>query len=170
MVKTGERSLALIKFKDNSLVRMSEKSELVVIGRMNGQAFSKSVDLQNGAVGFTIQKQEPDEEFRFSSPTSVASIRGTGGLFRVSDASDTLTVLEGAVAFHNRFSDTTVSVQAGWTGISTPTGGLSLHRSTADERRAAEDAVKTGDKPSQLEFELHDGKGHTKELKIDFKD
>ncbi len=169
-VKTGVRSLALIKFKDNSMVRMGERSELVVTGQMAGPAFSKSVDLKTGSVGFVIQKQEQNEEFRFSSPTSVASIRGTGGLFAVSDASDTLTVLQGSIAFHNIVSDTTIEVRSGWTGISTPGGGLSVHPSTASERKAAEDAVRTGDKPTQLELELRDGKGHTKELKIDFKD
>jgi len=170
MVKTGDRSLAIIKFKDNSLVRMSERSELVVTGQMNGSAFFKAVDMETGSVGFSIKKQEPNEEFRFSSPTSVASIRGTGGLFTVSDSTDTLTVLEGTVLLHNRFSDAGVEVHSGWTGVSGRDGAVNTHQSTPDERTAAQNAVKTGDKPMQLELEMHDGKGHTKELKILFKD
>ncbi|MBI4534909.1 MAG: FecR domain-containing protein, partial [Ignavibacteriae bacterium] len=60
-VRTGDKSLAVIKFKDNSLVRVREKSELVVTGEVKDNAFSKSVDLKNGAVGFNIKTQKADE-------------------------------------------------------------------------------------------------------------
>ncbi len=57
-VKTGERSIAIIKFLDNSLVRVRELSEFTISGTLDGGAFLKSVDLQNGVVGFSIQKQK----------------------------------------------------------------------------------------------------------------
>jgi len=168
-VKTGEHSLAIIKFLDNSLVRVRELSELTINGALNEGAFLKSVDLQNGVVGFNIQKQRPQEEFRFSSPTSVASIRGTGGLFSTSNSSDTLTVIEGTVIFMNRSSGQSVDVHAGFTGISNPDGSLRNRPATRAERMAAEEAAGSGSL-RKLELDLRDNQGKSKKLHIDIKE
>jgi hypothetical protein len=168
-VKTGERSIAIIKFLDNSLVRVRELSELTVSGSLDGGAFLKSVDLQNGVVGFNIQKQRPQEEFHFSSPTSVASIRGTGGLFSTSESSDTLTVIEGIVNFTNKASGKSVDVSAGFTGISNPDGSLQNRPATRAERVAAEEAAGDGSL-KKLELDLRDNQGKSKKLHIDIKE
>ena len=54
MVRTGEGALAIIKFKDNSLVRLRERSELTVTGTQTGNTMSKSVEVQTGVVGFNV--------------------------------------------------------------------------------------------------------------------
>jgi hypothetical protein len=168
-VKTGDRSIAIIKFKDNSLVRVRSQSELAVTGTMKGAAFSKSVNLDRGGIGFSIAKQRSDEEFRFTSPTSVASIRGTGGQYLVAADGDTLTVLTGTVHLTNNNSSNAVEISEGNTGISHPDGTIFTRRSTESERRSAEDALLTGDQPMKLEFDLRDGQGKSKPLRIDFK-
>jgi len=168
-VKTGDRSLAVIKFKDNSLVRVREQSELLITGQTKGSAFSKSVNVQKGAVGFNIMKQQVDEEFRFSSPTSVASIRGTGGQFVSSDPSDTLVVTEGVVRLTNSVSNDSVDVVAGTTAISSVNGVIITRPSTDAERQAALEAARIGEKDNQLEFELRDRQGGRKKLKIDYR-
>lgn len=167
-VKTGERSLAVIKFKDNSLVRVRERSELAVTGDILNRAFSKDVRIDKGAVGFTIQKQRPDEEFRFTSPTSVASIRGTGGAF-IRGTEDTLVVTEGSVLFTNRISNRSVLVEAGFTGISSENGLIITRPSTAAEREAALDAQRAGEQENRLEFEMRDRQGEPKRLRIDYR-
>jgi hypothetical protein len=48
MVKTGRRSLAVVKFKDNSLIRVRELTELTVTGTLEEQKFSKAVNVQTG--------------------------------------------------------------------------------------------------------------------------
>jgi hypothetical protein len=168
-IKTGERSIAIIKFLDNSLVRVRELSELTVSGKMEGSAFLKSVDLQNGVVGFTIQKQHPQEEFRFSSPTSVASIRGTGGLFATSDSSDTLIVVEGIVNFLNKLTGQSVDVHSGYTGIFGPNGTLLYRPATRTEIMTAEEAAGNGSL-KKLELDLRDNQGKSKRLHIDIKE
>lgn len=169
-VRTGERSIALIKFKDNSLLRVREQSEVVVTGGMSGSAFSKSVSVQRGATGFNIKKQRPEEEFRFTSPTSVASIRGTAGQFSAHPDGDTLIVLEGLVSLTNTLSARTVGVKAGFTGISAPDGSVETHPSTPEEVAAARSATQSGDRPEIFELELRDSKGGRKTLKIEFKE
>lgn len=167
MVKTGLRSVAIIKFKDNSLVRVRELTELTVTGSMNGSAFSKSVEMKSGVVGFNIKKQQAGEEFRFSSPTSVASIRGTGGSFSLGD---TLVVIEGVIEFKNTISSRMVNVEAGFTGISNPDGTITTRPSTPEEKAAAEEAARASEQDNRLEFDLRDGRGNSKRLKIDYKD
>ena len=168
-VKTGDQSIAVIKFKDNSLVRVREKTELTVTGTMNGSAFSKSVNIQRGVVGFNIKKQRAEEEFRFSSPTSVASIRGTGGALTIA-SSDTLVVTEGLVRLTNNISSNFVDVAAGFTGLSNPDGTISSRPSTPAERAAAENAARATEQDNRLEFELRDNQGNSKRLIIDFKE
>lgn len=169
-VKTGEKSIAIVKFKDNSLIRIRELSELTLSAATSGTALTKSVDIDNGVIGFNVRKQQTGEEFRFTSPTSVASIRGTGGLFTSKRTSDTLTVTEGIVLLTNRASSSSVNVQAGFTGVSQKDGTLTTHVSTREERLAAEEASRTGDELKKLEFELRDNKGKTKQLRIEYKE
>ncbi len=168
-VKTGAKSVAIIKFMDNSLVRVRELSEVVVSGSLNGSDFSKSVEVRMGVIGFTVQKQRQGEEFRFSSPTSVASIRGTGGAFNSTGAGDTLIILEGTVHFTNLQSNRSLDVAAGFTGISQPNGTVFSRQSTPRERQEAENAL-TGDAQKTLEFELHDRDGNPKNLRIEYHD
>jgi hypothetical protein len=169
MIKTGLRSFAVIKFKDNSLVRVREQSEVTVTGILQEKRFSKSVDIRNGGVGFNVTKQRTEEEFRFSSPTSVASIRGTGGVF-IRGEFDTLTVIDGAVLIRNTVSSDTATVQAGYTALSGPDGSLRVRASTREEKRSAEDATRSGDQPRQLKLQLRNSKGEEEELILDYKE
>ena len=169
VVKTGAKSFAVLKLKDNSLLRLREESEVVVTGTLRGKEFSKDIQVRQGVVGFNIRKQGAGEQFRFSSPTSVASVKGTGGVLRV-NGSDTLTVVEGLVGLTNSVSNTSVDVPAGYTGISRPDGTVESRVSTAAELTAAEDAMRTGDQPRQLKLELKNGQGQQKDLISEFKE
>jgi hypothetical protein len=169
-VRTGEKSLAVIKFKDNSLVRVREKSELTVSGDVRGRSFFKSVDIEKGVVGFNIEKQRVDEEFQFTSPTSVASIRGTSGQFTRGEAGDTVTVVEGSVLLTNKLSGQSADVRAGFTGISSTDGTVEVRPATPAERSSAEGSSRPGDRDNRLEFEFRDGQGNQKELKIEYRD
>ena len=158
-----------MKFKDNSLVRVRELSVLTVTGETRSTSFSKSVNVEKGVVGFNIHKQKSDEEFRFTSPTSVASIRGTGGQFTAREMSDTLVVVEGTVHLTNKVSSQSVEVLAGFTGISNPDGTIETRPSTIEERQTATQASRTSEQENKLELEFRDGKGTRKQLKIDYK-
>lgn len=169
VVRTGTGALAIIKFKDNSLVRLRESSELTVSGKTSGSSFSKSVDIRTGVVGFNVQKQRAGEEFRFTSPTSVASIKGTAGVLNAAPLADTLTITEGAVLFTNKISLQSIDVLAGFTGLSGKDGSLQSRPSTQQERNAAREALRD-DQRKRLEIELRDPKGKTNRLKIEFID
>jgi hypothetical protein len=168
-VRTGEKSVAIIKFKDNSLLRVRERSELAVQGETKGRAFSKSVTVEKGVVGFNIQKQQPEEEFRFTSPTSVASIRGTSGFFGGDESAWRTVVLTGLVQVDNTVSGKTVQVGPGFTAVALPDGSLELRASTPEEVAEAQALSRAGEE-NRLEIDLQDPNGGKKKLKIDYRD
>lgn len=169
-VMTGERSTAIIKFKDNTLLRLRERSRVTVTGTLTKGVFSKEVNLESGALGFDVKKQEASEEFRFTSPTSVASVRGTAAFFAVSDSTDSLTVVTNMVNLLNKRTSQSIDVAAGFTGISYRDGRLEMHPSTPAEKRVAEEALKVGDLQKQLRMQLRNRKGGMQDLILDFKE
>lgn len=168
-VQTGEKSLAVVKFIDNSIVRVRERSQLTVTGVSGSpRMLSKTIELSNGSVGFEVKKQKQNEQFRFTSPTSVASIRGTMGKLSGGQGHDTLVITEGLVNFKNNPSDKDLDVPAGYIGFSNDDGTLTIRKATGQELADASSAA-TGGSLNDLNLELRDSKGNKKELKLKFK-
>lgn len=168
-VRTGEKSIAVIKFKDNSMLRVREKTEVLLGEAKDAGTWQRTTAVEKGVIGFSIRKQQQGEEFRFTSPTSVASIRGTSGQFGATDTSDLLVVVEGLVRLTNKISSEAADVGAGFTGLSLRDGNLQVRPSTPEEKVAAQLSARTGDQDSRLEIELNDGSGGKKNIEIKFK-
>ena len=166
-VRTGAKGLAILKFLDRSIVRVRERSEVTLTTDPSGTPTAKIVDLRQAVIGFDIRKQV-NEQFRFTSPTSVASIRGTQGKFTDHDSNDTLVVVEGLVNLKNQVSNTEKDIPAGYIGFSGADGTLGSRPATPEELAAASDAALGGGE-SELKLELKDPKGSKKELKIKYK-
>lgn len=93
-VKTGFKSLALVLFTDGTgLLRIRENSILYIYGDRDGKKINKNTFIEKGLVGFDINKQDA-EEFKFTTPTAVAAIRGTSGYVEVGSDSSTTIVCE----------------------------------------------------------------------------
>ena len=110
-LKTEAGSLALIRFADESKLLVREKSIVEIKGQVQGkQIIDRDVHIQTGGLGFAVKKQET-EQFRFSTPISVASIRGTDGGVNhsESDSTSSFTCVSGS------FDVDGVSVTAGYT-------------------------------------------------------
>ena len=135
-VRTGNRSLALLKFLDNSLLRVRENSIVTIYGDKEGTKLNKNTFIQEGKVGFEVSKQE-DEEFKFTTPTGVASIRGTKGFFEVpKDGSMMIFVREGLVELESILgSKETGSVGAGQVGQISIGGELRIQTATDEVQK-----------------------------------
>ena len=170
-VSTGKRSFALVKFTaDNSIVRVREQSLLTVKGEGPRNSLIKEVLLTKGGVGFNVTKQRQNQEFRLTSPTSVASIRGTKGKWSRGEQADTLIVIEGLVNLRNRNSNREVDVGAGFIGISYDDGTVILRPASADELENALWTSSTDERTNEIKFDLKDKKGNTKRLKLQYKE
>jgi len=166
-VRTNKNSLALIKFMDRSIVRLREESMLTVDTSTVEGKFTKFIKLWKGGFGFEFRKQR-DEQFRLTSPTAVASIRGTRGMLSGGAGSDTLIVTEGTVRFGNNVSNREIDVAAGNIGISNQDGSISSRRATTKELSEA-DRLATGGTLNELKLELRDKQGNKKDLKLKYK-
>jgi hypothetical protein len=167
-VKTGRQSLAILKFNDRSIVRVRENSEIAMTTESDGKGAVKTVDGAEGSYGFDIQKQQANEKFRFTSPTSVASIRGTMGSWSSGRGNDTLVLPEGLVNLRNKISDRDIDVPAGYIAFSNADGSLSSRPATEDELAAARRAA-TGGSTKELDLKLRNDDGEEKDLKIKYK-
>ncbi|PJA95629.1 MAG: hypothetical protein CO129_10765 [Ignavibacteriales bacterium CG_4_9_14_3_um_filter_34_10] len=94
-VKTGYKSLAIIKFTDNSgVLTVRENCVANIYAAQKNKKMDKNTLIQQGTVHFDVNKQAPDEEFKFTTPTVVASIRGTSGYIEVEKDSSTNIICE----------------------------------------------------------------------------
>lgn len=164
-VKTGKQSLAIVKFLDNSILRVREQSLLTVSGEGSRGSLVKTILLNEGAFGFDIKKQKQNEQFRLTSPTSVASIRGTKGKWSGGAGTDTLIVGEGLVNLRNNISNRDLDVSAGFIGFSAQDGSLTSRQATQEELADASKAS-SGNSFNELKLELKDSKGNKKELQL----
>lgn len=169
LVRTGLKSVAIIKFTDKSIVRLLENSELEILGGKQPKQTLNDMKLQKGAIGFNITKKQ-NEQYTFSSPTSVASIRGTKGKFHSQDELDILIVTEGIVNLKNLISGKDTDVGSNQIGFSHPDGKLEVRDATPDEIAGCEESLKAGDvrKKNEMQLELRDSDGNKRNLKIDY--
>jgi hypothetical protein len=94
MVKTPSKSLVVIKFTDNSVLKVRENSQVKISTLKKDKNVSKTVDVDKGSVNASVTKQD-QQDFKFKSPTLVASVRGTWLLFGAGGDTTTVDLAEG---------------------------------------------------------------------------
>ncbi len=169
-VKTGQQSLAVLKFRDASFVRVREKSEVVMSTAAGEKPIVKSIETEEagGSFGFDIKKQI-DAKFQFTSPTSVASIRGTSGKWSAGpDANDTLWLGTGLVALLNKISGTEILVRGGSIAFSNADGTITVRPMTPEELAEAR-LASGGGAERNLDLRFRDDNGGERHLKIRFR-
>ena len=170
-LRTDDKSLALLVFPDESKLIVRSKSIVEIKGQQKdrGQIVDRSVHVERGRLSFNVKKQE-SEQFRFSSPISVASIRGTeGGVDH--DASDTTSTF---VCTHGSFDVDGQTVNQGQTYQKHGGENGNVHDSTPNDNSiASQDSDDTGDNGGQngqknkLEIIGRDASGKEVKIKIE---
>lgn len=134
-VRTQEKSFAMIKFADDSKVAVREKSIITISGEVaGGKILNRDVYIERGRTSFDIKKQQT-EQFRFTSPISVASIRGTEGGTGFDPAANLadITIITGIAEFSSSRTGCKVEVRAGMTGTVDSTGGCKADTATTHQ-------------------------------------
>lgn len=134
-LRTEQGSFAMIKFPDETKIIVRQNSIVQVKAQVQGrQVLDRSIYMSRGNVAFDVKKQKT-EQFRFSSPISVASIRGTrGGYSSSADSVDQLIINEGLATLTNLLSHLSQDVSTGQIGITYGNGQLDVHNSTHDQQ------------------------------------
>lgn len=158
-VKTGAKSLALILFIDGSgLLRVRENAVLNVYGKSgNKKLDDKNTVLTKGTIGFEVNKQE-DEEFKFTTPTAVASIRGTEGSLEVDDNNSTVIRLDrGKVDFQSLKGDKkSGSLTEGNTARIDNSGNISITPQSQEDKNKNNLIKNTNTKKVKIKTKLGD--------------
>ena len=145
-VQTDKGSLAMILFADQSKLILREKSIVTIKGEVQGkEILSRSVHMDRGNMIFNVKKAET-EQFRFSSPISVASIRGTIGGYVSGGNSDFLTISEGLAEFTNSLSGRSSNVGSGHTGVADSSGNLDVRKANKKELDNIANGTSEGEK------------------------
>ena len=167
-IKTGKNGyIALMYLDDKTVVKMLGNSDLTIMGDRSGNKINKSLDIKYGRVAANVKPQK-GKEFRISTPTSVASVKGTEFAIQ-SDPStgDSFTLIEGLIEVTNSITGESTEVQEGETATSTPDGSLDVAETTNDDLDGFEEA--SIEPPTQeLRFEVEDENGNIKEILIKF--
>ncbi len=119
--------LAVIMFiDDKSILRIQKNTTLTVGGVRSATAISKQIDVQFGKLRAQIAEQRAGE-FLISTPTSVASVKGTD-FWATSDPilGDTFLGIEGLIEVMNLISGGVIEVGGGFVGTSKPDGSTEV--------------------------------------------
>jgi hypothetical protein len=173
VIKTGPASFSLVRFYDNSLLRIRELTEIIVYADRDRSAYHRNIQVDRGGVGFDVRKQEADR-FEFSTPTSVASIRGSSGSFTiVPGESDVLLMSTGRALLRNLLSGEELDVIGGEIAFSHSDGSLDKRSVNQDDLDRFGDESTEGAKERRkriLELRTKDEAGNPHKVIIEFEE
>lgn len=164
-IVTGQGSFSAIKFlNDKSLLRIKENSECVIEGKKNGPRVDKNIFVKVGSFFASLFK--PRGSFRITTPTSVASVKGTEfWTIQFQDGHTMYMTTEGAVDLTNNTGK--ALLRAGWTAVI-----HSMNDKPQIRLSRPEDFRRTGEnrKNQSLEVEFKNEDGQVRRLKIEFEE
>lgn len=167
-ITTGNNSFTAIMYLDDkTLVKVMENSELTIRGSRSGYGINKELDIAFGKLSAKIAKQE-GKEFRISTPTSVASVKGTDLLISSDPIQgDSFVLITGIIEVTNSISGETTQINEGETATSTPDGSLDVTETTEEDLEGfLESDEGTEDDIQELRFEIEDDNGNIKQIII----
>lgn len=153
LLSTGKRSVAVLKFLDGSILRVRENTTIMIFADKKDKGLIKNTKLENGKIVFEVNKQSDDDSFIITTPTAVATIRGTSGLVEILDNGSTLLIVEtGVVEIESTGENKeTKSVEAGTASIINPDGSIVSTESTEEQKKSFQNASKTNERVIQIQ-------------------
>jgi len=161
---TGKKGFAAIKFTDDgSLVRIRSNSTCTIEGKKENNSIAKNIYVEVGTIFSKITRQK--SRFRVSTPTSVASVKGTA-FWTKQELKGTTYYFgeEGVIEISNKKGS--ALVKAGETGIVTSANVKPVVRKTKPGEKPKQDEDASVD---DFELEFKNNNGETKVLKIKIK-
>lgn len=168
VVKTGKDSfVALIFLDDKSQVKLLENCDLEIRGQKVRNRINKDLSMNYGQLKAEVSKTMKGE-FRISTPTSVASVKGTD--FWVLShplQGDMIIGLSGLVELMNQITGYMTTVGPNQTGISLPNGDVTTQTTNPDN--IPKDEMSEEKELQQLRIQFQNPQGETKNIIIDYR-
>ena len=163
-IVTAKKSFAAIKFiDDGSLVRIRSKSSCTISGKKEKNSLAKNIYVEFGTIFSKITRQK--SRFRVSTPTSVASVKGTAFWTRQEFKGGTWYFgEEGVVEISNKVGS--ALLRAGETGHVPSAQGKPVIRKTKPGEKPGDEGEASLE---ELEFNFENEQGTQKTLKMKIK-
>lgn len=118
-IRTGGESYAALKYADGgATLKVFPNSVIMISAVQNDKQLDKNTSVKSGSLYSKIYNKIKGT-FRVETPTTVASVKGTGFVTRLDNEGNThIIVLEGEVLVENKDSGKSDSVTKGSTGTS----------------------------------------------------
>lgn len=156
--------IALMFIDDKSLLKLRENTELEIKAVRSGAGLDKSIQMSFGKLKAEISPQFSGV-FTISTPTSVASVKGTTFWIISTPEGDQFIGIDGVVVVTNNQSGETVTVTVGQTATSNADGTIDVQPTPEG---GVPDDPGEDDEGNQLRIRLENPEGETKEVIIDF--
>ncbi len=152
-LKTGEKSVAVLRFLDGSTIRVRENTSIKVYADKVGKGLKKNTAIDVGKVRFEVEKQEEEDEFIIITPTAVATIRGTTGLVSVlEDGTTLLSVEEGIVEVKAIVgAGESGTVEAGKTSFISQEGKVNIENTSTELLNELKNSIRTNERFIRLQ-------------------
>ena len=170
-LRTGGESFAAYKYIDgSSTIKVFSNSLVRITANRSGKTLSKKVVVDKGSV-FTSVKPKTGA-FMVQTPTTVASVKGTGFLTKLTDKGESMFIVtDGEVEIKILNQDEVKSVPAGKTAVIDEAGNYEIRESTPDDTSAIEEAeIESSQKnePKLIRIPVVDEAGKTRYIEITY--
>lgn len=170
-LRTGGESFAAYKYVDgSSTIKVFSNSVVRITANKSGKSLSKKVVIDKGSI-FTDVKPKSGA-FMVQTPTTVASVKGTGFLTKITeDGISKFVVTDGEVELKILDSDDVKSVPAGNTAIIDAEGNFEIRVSSAEDTSSIEKAEiesSQSSEPKLIRIPVLDASGRTKYIEIKY--
>ncbi len=141
-LRTARNAQSIIRFEDATILRIAERTEIQLISPTS--ANSREVNVIKGVLTYDV-KANPNQPFRFRSPTASAVIKGTTGSFST-DGKATNFIVEDSdtkdsvAEFETKRGEKKL-LNVGEVAVLDRTGKLTLRQILEEERRAIQAEV-----------------------------
>ena len=152
-LKTGSKSVAVVRFVDGSSLRVRENTTITIFADKKERGLLKNTKIDVGKMRFDVEKQQEEDEFIITTPTAVATIRGTSGFVNVDENGQTLLVVEtGVVDVRALFgAQQSGTVEAGNSSFINLEGNVTINSSTEQDLNEARNSLRTNEKYIQIQ-------------------
>jgi len=171
-IKTGSESFAAIKYTDGgAAVKIFPNSVVRISAVKQDKQLHKNTTLQLGSPHSSINSKIKGN-YQVETPTTVASVKGTGFITKVTpDRKTIVVVLEGEVLVQNKESGKSRTVGQGSTGVSDTSGEISVEDSkTTDVSESELKEIESVKQETQktMKIQVTDPDGNVKYIEITY--
>ncbi len=171
-VKTGSEAFAAIKYADGgATVKVFANSIIKLAATKKGKALDKNTSLNQGSL-YSKVNNKIKGNYQVETPTTVASVKGTGFLVKFTEARQTIiVVLEGEVEVQHKESGRSSITRAGSTTIVSELGEIETRPTVEEDVSEAESTEinTTGQLDEKtMKIQVTDENGNLKYIEITY--